>query len=85
MSIVVSDTSPIRALHHVGQLPLLATLYGRVIVPPTVRWELRSPKPPFLSIEVEQFPFLEVVIPTRHDDVKEFQKSLDPGESEALA
>lgn len=41
MSIVVSDTSPIRALSHLGRLDLLAYLFQEVVVPPAVRRGLR--------------------------------------------
>jgi predicted nucleic acid-binding protein len=84
MSIVVSDTSPIRALDHLGLLGLLATLYGRVIVPPAVADELRDSKMSYRTVEVEEFPFLEVIAPTRRDEVDRLRSSLDPGESEAL-
>jgi predicted nucleic acid-binding protein len=44
MTLVVSDTSPVRALAHVGQLEFLKTLYGEVWVPPSVVAELASPR-----------------------------------------
>ena len=34
MSVVVSDTSPLRALQHVGLVRLLGDLYGEVLIPP---------------------------------------------------
>jgi predicted nucleic acid-binding protein len=43
--IVVSDTSPIRALDFLGLLPILNDLVDRVLVPPAVRDELNSPLP----------------------------------------
>ena len=46
--IVVSDTSPIRYLILIGQINLLAQLYGQVTISETVRQELlneRSPIP----------------------------------------
>ena len=33
MAIVVSDTSPIRALNHLGLVAILKQIYGRVLVP----------------------------------------------------
>jgi len=40
MSVVVSDTSPIRSLAHLGLLPLLSELYDAVVIPPAVFNEL---------------------------------------------
>ena len=40
MSVVVSDTSPIRALAHLELLPLLGELYDEVAIPPAVFNEL---------------------------------------------
>ena len=42
MPIVVSDTSPIRALAHVGHLDLLGAIYGEVLIPPAVADELQD-------------------------------------------
>ena len=38
--IVVSDTSPIRALISIGQLDLLKQLFGNIIIPNAVKEEL---------------------------------------------
>ncbi len=43
MAIVVSDTSPVRALAHLGRLDLLKTLFGEVLIPPAVLDELEQP------------------------------------------
>ena len=84
MTIVVSDTSPIRALEFVGKLDLLAKLSGRVIVPPAVVKELRFPAERYRSVDVSQFAFLEIVAPTRNQEVQRLRTTLDAGESEAL-
>ena len=84
MTIVVSDTSPIRALAFVGELNLLSELFGRVVIPPAVARELQFPADRFESINVSDFSFLEVVTPTRLDEVQRLRNSLDAGESEAL-
>ena len=42
MSVVVSDTSPLRALDWVGVLHVLGPLFDRVLVPPAVVEELRQ-------------------------------------------
>jgi predicted nucleic acid-binding protein len=51
MSIVVSDTSPIRVFHYLKQTSLLQRLFGTVIVPPAVAVELTRPRPAFEPIE----------------------------------
>ena len=40
--IVVSDTSALSGLAIVGQLALLRTLYGQIVIPSEVASELRS-------------------------------------------
>lgn len=42
--IVVADTSPFVVLVNIGCIDLLPGLYDRVVVPPEVVAELRSPK-----------------------------------------
>ena len=49
--IVVSDTSPIRALDFLDLVPILGTLFDRVFVPPTVNTELNSPPQQFDAID----------------------------------
>ena len=44
MAVIVSDTSPIRALHHLQLLPLLSDFYGTVDVPEEVALELLKPR-----------------------------------------
>lgn len=85
--IVVSDTSPIRALAFLEQLTVLEQLFGTVVVPPAVAEELRSParltpgeSPPDLS----RFQFMEIRAPADHGRVATLAQSLDRGESEAI-
>lgn len=85
--IVVSDTSPIRALAFLQQLAILKKLFGRVLVPPVVADELRSParlapgeSPPDLT----HFPFIQVRAPADTGRVTVLAKELDRGESEAI-
>jgi predicted nucleic acid-binding protein len=47
VAIVVSDTSPIRALAHLNLLYVLHALFGEVIVPPKVADELEHPRQSF--------------------------------------
>jgi predicted nucleic acid-binding protein len=83
--IVVGDTSPVRALVHVGRLDLLPALFEDVVVPPAVVDELRAPAGPFTPIDVRQMPALRIVQPLDMDRILQFSRILDRGESEALA
>lgn len=66
MTIVVSDTSPVRALHHVGQIELLRDLYGTVFIPPAVAHELESPARRFERIPLTTIPFITLRRPPDH-------------------
>ena len=84
MSVVVSDTSPIRALAHLELLPLLGELYDVVVIPPAVFKELTRDGKLFTSLsraDLELFclrePALEIAQTT------EFLE-LDAGEREAI-
>jgi len=83
--VVVSDTSPIRALHYLGLLPILGELYGHVVVPAAVQSELDSPPPQLQRIDLSGFDFIEVRVPNDPPQVRMFLQSLHLGESEALA
>ena len=39
---VVSDTGPIIALAHIGQIDILRRLFGQVLIPPAVQAEIRD-------------------------------------------
>ena len=83
MSIVVSDTSPIRALDWIGRLDLLPRLYGTVLVPPTVASELLNTGPRFRRIDVTMISGLEVRYSVGSIPLAAVQP-LDAGEAEAL-
>ena len=85
MIIVVSDTSPIRALHHLGLLPILSSLFEQVYVPPAVVDELAFPPPRFAPVDISGYDFIEIRTPHNISQVQQFLHSLDAGESEALA
>src|SRR5688572_17761602 len=82
---VVSNTSPLLYLHQVGQLELLARLYGRVLIPPAVRAELETGRERGISVpDLDRSPWIEscavppeFVLPTL--------KELGAGEAEVLA
>ncbi|MFM2143177.1 MAG: hypothetical protein RLZZ476_1721 [Verrucomicrobiota bacterium] len=83
MSLVVTDTSPINYLVQIGQVELLAKLFGTVIVPQTVVMELQRPQAP---AKVRQW----AANPPAWVDVRRFEGpkpdfSLDDGETEAIA
>jgi uncharacterized protein len=84
LSIVVSDTSPIRALKHLGLLDLLEKLYGSVYVPDAVAAELRKANRLCGAIEVGDFPFLKVHAPKDQARVRMVSATLDDGEAAAL-
>lgn len=83
--IVVSDTSPMRALVHLQLIPVLTALFDEIMVPPQVAAELlrgaaRSP-----GFDVALVPGVTVRAPADQRRVTELMRELDPGESEALA
>jgi len=81
--IVVSDTSPVRALAHLGLVDLLGTLFDRVFIPPAVVAELAR-----VGIDLSTpsgFPtWLEVRAPADVRQVADLMMELDRGESEAI-
>lgn len=83
--IVVSDTSPLRALEHLGLLPLLPILYGEVLIPPGVESELMRSSANLRAIIATTIPGARVRIPTDASLVRSLQQTLDQGESEAIA
>ena len=84
MPVVVSDTSPVRALAHLGRLTLLRDLFGEVLVPPAVVAELASPKSHMPLVRVAEYGFIIVRAPAGTDRVRQLRASLDAGEAEAL-
>ncbi len=85
MAVVVSDTSPIRALAHLGLLDALSKLFDQVFVPPGVASELADPPTSFQRIEVAAFPFLVVRAASNAKRIEELCEELDRGEAEAVA
>lgn len=75
--IVVSDTSPITALLHVGRIDILHSIFGPVIIPPAVHAELlrgHDILPDFISVRT----------PMDIHAVRKLLDQLDPGEAEAI-
>ena len=72
-------------LSHLGRVDLLRDLFGTVLVPPAVDEELRNPPAGFALVDVRQMGFISVQAPRDCERVAELMRTLDPGESEALA
>ncbi|MBM3841557.1 MAG: DUF3368 domain-containing protein [Verrucomicrobia bacterium] len=75
--IVVSDTSALTSLIHVGQLGLLRELYGSVLIPTAVHRELLRSHSPLPS-------FLEAREISDHKMALRLEAELDLGEAEAI-
>ena len=85
MAVVVSDTSPLRALGQLRLVHLLKPLYGSVIVPPGVAAELERTPPGLVHVDLVSHPFVEIRRPVDRQLVEALQERLGPGESEAIA
>ena len=87
MIIVVSDTSPIRALGNLGLLNVLEQLYDEVIIPQAVALEL-SQAPIGQSVialdNLAKYSFLRIETVSQSAELTQFLRELDRGESEAL-
>ena len=81
--IVISDTTAITNLFQVGQLSLLAKVFGRVMIPPAVETELSEV--PGQWDFIAGMNFVEVKTPGDLAAVAHFKLSLDDGEAEAIA
>lgn len=77
MTLVVSDASPLIALHQIDELKLLQGLFGEVVIPPAVAREVTPgvPLPPWVKTRTLQQPMAGEVL----------HASLGPGESEAIS
>ena len=82
--LVVSDTSPIRVLHHFSHLHLLGEFFDEVLVPPAVSRELEMLESRFTSISVTEVPKCRIEIPKDVAAVKELELELQSGEAEAI-
>jgi predicted nucleic acid-binding protein len=82
--IVVADTSPINYLILIGEIEILAKMYGTVVVPRAVREELLRPSAPEIVRDwMSQMPvWLEVRTPSNAPDA--LLAALDPGERDAI-
>lgn len=85
MPVVVCDTSPIRALAHLGHLDLLRAVYGPILAPPAVARELLQPRTALPAIDLALVPFVRVQAPHNSAQVQQLLGTLGAGEAEALA
>lgn len=83
--LVVSDTSPLRALQALGMVSLVEQVYGSVLVPPAVVAELAVEAPSIGAFRVLEYPFLIVRAPIDQARVSRLLEELNAGEAEALA
>lgn len=83
--IVVSDTSPIRCLHHLDMLWVLHKLFDRVLIPPAVAAELAEAAPPELPLPIKELGAIQVQAPRSQEHVRRLREQIDPGEAEAIA
>ena len=86
--LIVADTTPIISLIKIGELELLNSMYGEIILPEAVYKELISNPSMRNEIEiVEKSSFLKVTKVENEFAVKLLQKQLNlgAGESEAIA
>jgi predicted nucleic acid-binding protein len=57
-TLVVSDTSPLRALAHLSLLPVLGQLFHEVVVPPAVAAEVTVGRPKLPPLDLSPFAFI---------------------------
>ncbi|MCL4201617.1 MAG: DUF3368 domain-containing protein [Pirellulaceae bacterium] len=84
MTIVVSDTSPIRALDFLDLLEVLPVLFDRVLIPPAVAAELVRTGGRFRLIDVNEYAFLRIHAAHDQSQVDRLLPLLDRGEAEAI-
>ena len=84
MAIVVSDTSPLRALHHLGLIDLLADLFSEIVIPQAVALEMLQESDQFSSVDVRQWPFCKLHPSPAMRPLAAELLSLDAGEREAI-
>ncbi len=83
--IVVADTTPINYLILIGQISILESLYGRILIPHAVHEEMLAPKaPPSVRAWAKNPPhWLELLSPSAK--LSPGSLDLDAGETEAIA
>ncbi|HZL56724.1 MAG TPA: DUF3368 domain-containing protein [Bryobacteraceae bacterium] len=84
--IVVADTGPINYLIAIAQIEVLPTLYGRILVPDSVRDELRKDAAPKIVRQWIAKPpeWLEIRTPTMAPDAELLRVRIGSGERDAI-
>lgn len=83
--LIVSDTSPLRALQALNKVQLLGSLYSRALIPPAVAVELSRSTESIDAFPAADYPFVSMAAPRNSELVNTLRRSLDAGESEAIA
>lgn len=82
--ITICDTSPLLYLHLSRQLEILPQLYGRIIIPPAVRIELKQGAKQGVDVPiVEQIDWI-LELPLKSQLVLPLVTDLGPGETESI-
>lgn len=84
MTVVVSDTSPIRALDFLGRLETLPILLGKILLPLAVVDELARTSNRFRPICVTDYEYLQMRAPSDTGKVNSLLPTIDRGEAEAI-
>jgi predicted nucleic acid-binding protein len=84
--IVIADTSPLNYLIRIGHTDVLPKLYDRIVIPPSVLAELRSPGAPEAVRHWigQPVPWLDIQAAQSAPDLALLQAKLGPGEQEAI-
>jgi len=83
--LVVSDTSPLRALAHLGAVELLESLFSEVFVPPAVAAEVAVARAKLPPLDLSRWSFVRVVSVADVTRAAAFTAGLHPGETESIA
>jgi len=84
--IVIADTSPLNYLIRIAHIDILPQLYDRIVIPPSVLVELRSPGAPEAVRHWIEKPaaWLDIQAPQQTPDLALLEAKLGPGEQEAI-
>jgi hypothetical protein len=81
MPVVISDTSPLRALAHLGHMQWLQELFHQIRLPPAVASELRHPPSALAAVDITGWHFLVIQSPSNVQRARNGVGSHSLGES----